>query len=350
MPDLAIEDLAAAVHRGAYNACVDLATQARVGFACCGLGCVARQRRARQCCEMSCPAAADALNEPAGRQQRDRQPTPTHCCGMQASRAALDARALEVLPPRLAKRLIKGELLHWQGWRRQPSGRPSGSTCPLSAAAMPAPPERRRHARNPPPCPGLPPQTCGRVRCARGGCPGTSAACGWPGPLPTPRQRGGRVSAAERCPVACMLCAALVRMAHAASPGVSWVAVRPCNLLRAVPRAGLWLPLPVVSAPLNLAGPSLLSPAADFVVSCALELHAAARKAAGAWQELAQRLALRCGLHAVRASVVLLAVAAGECALRGGCLGQAFVLGCLAQQWPPLAPWRALAARPRRAA
>lgn len=31
VPDLSIEDLAAAVHRGAYNACVDLATQVQLG-------------------------------------------------------------------------------------------------------------------------------------------------------------------------------------------------------------------------------------------------------------------------------------------------------------------------------
>ncbi|PRW56300.1 hypothetical protein C2E21_5178 [Chlorella sorokiniana] len=52
--------------------------------------------------------------------------------------------------------------------------------------------------------------------------------------------------------------------------------------------------------------------AADFVVSCTLELHAALRKAAGTWQQRAKWLAMRCGLHAVRASVVLMAVAAGN--------------------------------------
>lgn len=58
--------------------------------------------------------------------------------------------------------------------------------------------------------------------------------------------------------------------------------------------------------------PNPSHPAADFVVSCALELHCALRKAAGAWQQRAKWLAMRCGLHAVRASVVLLAVAAGK--------------------------------------
>lgn len=33
MPELSVDDLAVAVHRGAYNACVDLATQVGAGLA-----------------------------------------------------------------------------------------------------------------------------------------------------------------------------------------------------------------------------------------------------------------------------------------------------------------------------
>ncbi|KAI7843950.1 hypothetical protein COHA_002488 [Chlorella ohadii] len=136
VPELKVEELAVAVHRGTYNACVDLATQ--------------------------------------------------------ATRAALDARALEVLPPSLAKKLIKD----------------------LRQSAV----------------------------------------------------RKGRLPWYSRS----------LRVAKTA----------------AFSEATWW--------------------AADFVVSCALELHCALRRAAGAWQQRAKWLALRCGLHAVRASVVLLAVAAGK--------------------------------------
>ncbi len=72
----------------------------------------------------------------------------------------------------------------------------------------------------------------------------------------------------------------------------------------------------ITSPPLNPFShpPSIapLPPAADFAVSCALDAYAAARKAGGTWQLRARRLALRCGLHGVRAVMVLGAVAIGD--------------------------------------
>lgn len=55
--------------------------------------------------------------------------------------------------------------------------------------------------------------------------------------------------------------------------------------------------------------------AADFLVSCCLEAYHAAKAARAklvGWQLLLQRVALRCGIHAARAGLVLAAVAAGN--------------------------------------
>lgn len=139
-------------------------------------------------------------------------------------------------------------------------------------------------------------QTCGRARCARGGCPGTLAACVWPRLPLFQRPRGGQVS----------LSPGSIVPATQQLQGADWELLRPALLGAA---CGV-----VSCCCINLLSFSLCAPtssAADFSVSCALELHAALRKAAGSWQKRAKWLAMRCGLHAVRASVVLMAVAAG---------------------------------------
>lgn len=151
---------------------------------------------------------------------------------LQATRAALDARALQVMPPALAKKLIKGGRLLGSlqtpaCWCVHACPLPLARLPPRCCGLLPCPavhgmhsthaelqttrgfprhsctPEAERAVQGrwalpawpsyacPPPHLFL--QTCGRARCARAGCPGTLAACGWPRRPPSPRPRGGQV-------------------------------------------------------------------------------------------------------------------------------------------------------------
>lgn len=204
---------------------------------------------------------------------------------LQATRAALDARALQVMPPALAKKLIKGGRLLGSlqtpaCWCVHACPLPLARLPPRCCGLLPCPavhgmhsthaelqttrgfprhsctPEAERAVQGrwalpawpsyacPPPHLFL--QTCGRARCARAGCPGTLAACEWPRRPPSPRQRGGQVSALPSCGHLTLL--------HRKLLGVL--------LLPCCPHGRL---------PDSLTGAAI--PAADFVVTCAPALR-----------------------------------------------------------------------------